>query len=253
MEILIKNIFDIKNKKLSLSQRGILITILLCKDESKKIVWARFKECTKVDDNTKLDLIELQEKGLIKWDGYKSAKKKVDEMGINPDVIECINFLNNLYGTTYKHTTEANVKDLRNRLKEEGKENVKKVIANRYEVWKNDSFMKKYLTPTTIFRASKFPKYLEEALRTKIGESIMTANKLDLKKGDLFTLDHIDFINKNDTYDIKEYVCNVYGNKKGSGIDRSLYGYDLVSLIKKQERIKKRNGTQERVYAYEPK
>ena len=101
----------------------------------------------------------------IEWSGYKKTSQLIKQELITPDVRECIIFFNLLCKRNFDFTSLETTKSLRNRLLDHSVEDIKLVISNRYIAWKDDSTMSPHLNPTTIFRPSKFPKYLEEALR----------------------------------------------------------------------------------------
>lgn len=231
MELLIKTTKDILDEDLSLLKRGILISILLSKDPNPKITWARFKETCKVSQ-IKQELIELQEDGYLKWSGYKSAKKSFEVDVWKNQRIEVIDFMNNLYRRNFRNDSSAVKTNLTQRLIENGIEDVKLVIANRYSEWKDDSFMSKYLTPETIFKKSKFDKYLEEAQRTRVGESFTTADNIDLKNGDEITLEVVEKFSDDDTYNLKIYRTSPSGELLGTGNKATRYGKDIKKTLK---------------------
>ena len=166
--MLLKSVKNLLSENLTTTQRGILITAILCKDINEKITLAKFKTFINVKEFRK-DLIELQERGFIKWSGYNRAVKAEANKKQDPKIVEIITFFNDLCKRNVNPETETQVKELRNRLLDHSVEDIKLVISNRYEVWKDDNVMKHHLQPTTIFRKSKFDKYIEEAKRTKVG------------------------------------------------------------------------------------
>ena len=125
-------------------------------------------------------------------------------------------------------------KELRNRLLDNSVEDVKAVVANRYLEWKDDAVMSKHLNPNTIFRPSKFDKYVEEALRTKVGKRLLVAEQIDLNEGDDITLDMINNILDKDVYSIKTYDLDSNGKRITSGMSSKVYGKDLKKMLKAQ-------------------
>lgn len=248
MKLLIKNTTEILDNKLSLCQRGLMVTIILLKDPDSKLTLAKVKAKVNMKQ-VKEDLIHLHEVGFIKWSGYNSAIKSIAKVKSSPDVLEAVNFMNILYGRKFDPNSQSTTKNLRNRLEEHGLDVIKKVIANRYVEWKDDAIMSKHLNPTTIFRPTKFDKYLEEALRTKQGESFVSAEKIGLKNGDFITLENSETFSDEDVYSIKTYQCDSDGNKRGSGMSCKRYGKDIKKMIKMQERLANR-GTREHIYQY---
>tara|TARA_R110000744_G_scaffold19900_9_gene52340 strand:+ start:851 stop:1597 length:747 start_codon:yes stop_codon:yes gene_type:complete len=234
MELLIKGLDNILDDKLSLVERGILISIALCRDNDKRMTLAKFKTKCKIS-TIKLELINLQESGLIRWSGYKAAKKSIEDNKMNPDVIDIINFMNGLYNRDFNPNSAASTTNLKNRLKEHNAEDIKLVVANRYKVWKDDVVMESNLNPGTIFRPSKFSKYLEEAKRTRVGESFVAAENISLKNGDEITSEVVNSFINNDTYNIKIYQTDGEGNKRASGVGATRYGKDIKKMLKLQK------------------
>ena len=168
--------------KVTVFQRGILFTILLCKDADSEIWDFKVKKKLKINNPLiKEDMISLHERKFIDWKGYKNAKKNIEKQEVSPAVIEVINFMNNLYGRNFNPNGENTVRDLRHRLNEVGVEDCKRVVSNRWESWKDSTTMRKHLNPGTIFRASKFEKYLEDVRSTRTGEAYVEAEKWGLK------------------------------------------------------------------------
>lgn len=200
------------DKKLSLFHRGLLISIVILSDPDKAIHLAKVKAKVKFTKDVKQALIDLVDMKFIEWSGFKAAKKSMIEKAEDANVVAAIDFMNNLYKRKFNHHTEGTIKNLRNRLIEHDLDTILLVISNRYAVWKDDEFMQRYLEPTTIFRASKFPKYLEEAQRTKVGSSFVNASKINLKDGDLITFEKSKQLINNDSYLIVEVKLDPSGS-----------------------------------------
>lgn len=88
----------------------------------------------------------------------------MDELNRNID--EIINHLNDRAKRLFKLNTIPYRRAIADRLKQEDVETIKLMIDYRVAEWWGTE-MEKYLTPDTLFRASKFPKYVEYALRKK--------------------------------------------------------------------------------------
>ena len=234
MELLITDIQKLLNEKLSLIERGILITILLCKDTDKRITLAKFKTKCKMS-TIKQELVNLQDGGYIKWSGYRTAAKSLGELKSNPDVLDVISFMNGLYQRDFDPKSASSTTNLKNRLKEYSVDDIKLVIANRYKVWNGNPVMESNLNPGTIFRPSKFIKYIEEARRTRIGESFIAAKNVDLANGDEITSKVVESFINNDTYNIKIYQTDGEGNKRGIGVGATRYGKDIKKMFKLQK------------------
>ena len=245
MEILLINTSHILNEELSLVQWGILITIILCKDMDSKMTLARFKTKVKIT-KIKEDLIFLHENGYIKWSGYKNAQKSIEGGTMSLDVKDVICFMNDLYGRGFNPKSSSSTANLIPRLRENGIDDVKLVVANRYAEWKDDSVMKMHLNPGTIFKKSKFDKYLEEAKRSRVGESFVAAEAINLNHGDEITKEVSTTFIKSDTYNIKIYQTDGEGNRRGNGVSATRYGRDIQKMVILQDRL----GTREHRYYY---
>ena len=88
--------------------------------------------------------------------------KKTKETKVDKEATEVIEYLNAKTGSSYRATTEANVKPIRARLNDGFTlADCKKVIDVKAAQWL-DSEQSKYLRPETLFRPSKFENYLNE-------------------------------------------------------------------------------------------
>ena len=246
MIIKIENIKQLLSSQLSVSQRGLLITILLLKDTKPEYTLAKLKSEIKIKEYYQ-DLIHLQNLGYIEWSGYNAAKKSESEQVDNSQVVEVIEFMNKLCRRKFKPDSTYTTKDLRARLSEHSVEDIKKVVANRYAEWGDDKVMSKHLNPTTIFRPSKFDKYLEEVSRTKVGESFVVADAINLTQGDEIVFSMSNNLLDKDVYTIKTYDVDPSGNKLTSGMLSKVYGSNLKKMIKAEDN----KVTKEFVYIYQ--
>ena len=88
--------------------------------------------------------------------------KKAKETKADKEATNVIDYLNAKTGSSYRATTEANVKPIRARLNDGfSVEDCKKVIDTKAGQWLNTE-QAKYLRPETLFRPSKFEGYLNE-------------------------------------------------------------------------------------------
>lgn len=250
MKINITQIANLLDSNLTLQQRGLLITILLVKDTSPKFTLAKLKSVIKVTEYHQ-DLISLHDSGYIDWSGYASAKRQRKKAEMNPDVFEVIDFMNSLYKRSFNKNSESSTKELRNRLAEHSIEDVKRVVTNRYAEWNEDAVMCKHLNPTTIFRASKFEKYLEEANRTKVGQSYLTVDRLQMKHADEFTFEMYGNILDKDIYAIKTYDVDPQGVKITSGMLSKVYGSNLKKMLKAQNNKIQNGYPKDSVFIYQ--
>lgn len=233
MQITIKNIADILDNNLSIIERGLLITILLVRDKKSSYTLAKAKQEINFF-KYKQELVSLHEKKYILWSGYDAAKKSLEKKEIKPQILEILDFMNSLYqrdfGAIGTRTTL-----LESLLKKYSVEDIKKVIANRYSVWKEDEIMKKYLNPETIFRISKFVKYFDEVRFTREGESYLNATNIDLREGDEITYSIAQTFIDSETYAFKSYDLDSQEKRIGIGVKETRYGKDIKRLLKRRD------------------
>lgn len=72
--------------------------------------------------------------------------------------------LNSLAGTNYRLTSKAALKAAHARHTEHGDESLLVVVRHKCRDWVRDPKMAKFLRPATLFRASNFAAYLDDAL-----------------------------------------------------------------------------------------
>jgi len=245
MKVNLKSVSQILDSKISIEQRGLLITALLCKDVNPKITLAKFKVYTDLK-RYKLDMIFLHENKLLSWSGYKLAKKSVLKDLNSKDVNNIIDFMNTLYKRNFNANTYTEI--VNKRLSEHTIEEIKLVIANRYEEWKDDSVMEKHLNPTTIFRKSKFDKYFEEANRTRIGSGIVSVKAIDLKNGDVLNVGNTNDFVDGDLYKVKRHLYNNGFSK--NGVSQTFLGKELKKTIKIQNNIEISGGDKEFLFTF---
>ena len=95
--------------------------------------------------------------------GLKSIKKqKFDYTAMFGDLIEqVIEYLNMQAGTSFKPTTKEYMQLIADRATQGYKlADFKAAIDRQVTLWLNDPIMAQYLTPSTLFRESKFPNYV---------------------------------------------------------------------------------------------
>lgn len=240
---------DLLDDKLTLKMRGILITIMLLKDDDPKLWYAKIRAKINIRD-IELDLVEMQKMKLLEWSGYDMVKNKIKEDKLLPKVKEIILFINNLYGRNFD--PEKGTHSLMKAVLNDGYsvDDCKLVVSNRYSEWKDDIVSSKWLNTATPFRKKMFPIYLEEAKRTRIGENFLVAANNDLKDGDEITFENSrTFIDK-DTYNILTYRVDEEGNKRGVGLVGVRYGKDIKKTLKIQNDAIKRLEKREFIYIY---
>ena len=94
---------------------------------------------------------------------HAKQAKKAKESKADKEATEVIDYLNIKTESSYRATTEANIKPIRARLNDGfSVEDCKKVIDTKSGQWLNNPDMVKYLRPATLFSPSKFEGYLNE-------------------------------------------------------------------------------------------
>lgn len=94
----------------------------------------------------------------------KDNKDIVEETQTVPTYKEIIDYLNERINAHYKHTTKATQRIINGRLTEKFTvDDFKKVIDVKADQWLSDEKMAAYLRPETLFAASHFESYLNEA------------------------------------------------------------------------------------------
>jgi len=249
MELLFKDIKNLLSKNISVSQMGLIFTLILSKDLNPKLTLAKFKTFVKTSDY-KTDLIELHEKGYINWSGYKNAKKSLEEKKQDPNIKEVIDLYNKLSKRKISHKTESNISALRSRLKEHTLQECLLVVSNRHESWVDEPIMYKHFIPSTIFRKANFQKYLDDAIYTNVGKSLVNAKDLGLKKGDEISAGNSQNFEKESVYEIKIYNTDSNGQKRGIGKNAKRKGFDINKMCKSNEYFEKVNGIKEFIYIY---
>ena len=239
--------------ELSVHQRGLLLTIFACSQQSPNYVLAACKHEINFAKNV-ADLCELHERSFIEWSGYtkakKSLEKKTKKEENDPNVREAVVFMNTVFKR--KFNPEGKNLTLLQAVFNEGYtlEQVKKVIANRYEEWKDDPVSKKWLNTATPFRKKMFPVYLEEAERTRKGESHLAAQAINLQDGDEVTGKVAETFTDKDTYKIKVYRTDSNSEIRGTGTIAIRYGKDIKRALRIEDDKEKFDGFREYRYFY---
>ena len=98
----------------------------------------------------------------------KSELKSDLSSGMTTDVTQIVDYLNEKTQSNFKAKTDNTKKAIIARLKEGYTvEDFKKVIDSKTNEWLNDSEMRSYLRPSTLFRPANFEAYLNEANRPR--------------------------------------------------------------------------------------
>lgn len=98
----------------------------------------------------------------------KRERKKASEDKTLSFRTEIIDYMNEIYGTKFSPKTKQTKEFMNARLKEGfTKEDFKLAVAGQWLNWKDNKKMRQHLVPKTIFRASNFEGYVEDAKRRK--------------------------------------------------------------------------------------
>ncbi|WP_370402822.1 conserved phage C-terminal domain-containing protein [Tenacibaculum dicentrarchi] len=169
---------------------------------------------------------------------------------INKDIEEAIVFLNKLYSRNFDYKSTSTINNLKEYLELHGLETIKKVIANRYETWKDDKIMAQNLTPKVIFSVNNFDCYLEDTKSTDKGARFLSIEENNIKEGEEITEAIASTFTDDEVYSMKVYRCDTNGNRIGNGVPRKSYGKDIKRMINIQQNNKKR-GQQESIYIFD--
>ena len=230
MKIIIKHLETILTDPLSTFDRGVLITAILTKDDDPAIAFAKFKAKIKYNREVKKSLLKLHDNDYIIFSQYDKVKAMLNKTKDLETAGLVIDFYNNLLNKNVSKTSVSSTRHLLARLKEFSVEDCKLVIANRYDRWHDDDFMKQYLTLETIFSPSKFEKYLDDARTSGKGEGTKNIIKLKIKQGEEITPKKVTTFNDKDTYNVK--ISSVEGGKPKSSIIRPYQGKGLKIAVK---------------------
>ena len=130
------------------------------RDRDLKDIYSRADSTACVESDT--ESVQDESKGEPRTEQPKKPKK-AKETKADTDATEVIDYLNTKTGSSYRATTEANIKPIRARLNDGFTvEDCKKVIDTKSGQWLNNPDMVKYLRPATLFSPSKFEGYLNE-------------------------------------------------------------------------------------------
>ena len=123
----------------------------------KENIYSRAGSTVCVESDT--EAVQDESKG----EPHTKQAKKAKESKADKEATEVIDYLNTKTGSSYRATTEANIKPIRARLNDGfSVVDCKKVIDTKSGQWLNNPDMVKYLRPATLFSPSKFEGYLNE-------------------------------------------------------------------------------------------
>lgn len=118
------------------------------------------------DTNEDTDAPQTRSKELKNDKNEKKEKK--GSIAPRPEHKEIIDYFNEKAGTKYMHTSKSTQTAINARLNDRFSVNdFKAVIDIKVKKWLNDPKMRDYLRPETLFAASHFESYLNEAIAEK--------------------------------------------------------------------------------------
>jgi len=178
IRILVGSISDKLKSKFEVDENGMWFNVKLEKEIEKR---RQFTDSRRVNGS-----LGGRPKTEEKPSGYASAKPSEEPLGKPTNNLienENVNLIIHTFNTITNRditVTEERKKQIKARLKQGYKlEDFEKVIAFKYNEWKDDKAMKKYIDPETFF-STKFTKYLEASKlnttvlikKTKTAESL---------------------------------------------------------------------------------
>jgi len=107
------------------------------------------------------------------------------------------------------------------------------------------------LNPGTIFRTKNFEKYFEDAKSTRVGESIMSAEKMSLEHGQVLVLSDVLDFSPSSIYNVRTYKVTAEGLRIGAGVNSKLRGNAIKSLLIKEDLKLRRGDSVEYEYLYQ--
>jgi uncharacterized phage protein (TIGR02220 family) len=127
---------------------------------------------------------------------------------------------------------------------------IKKVIANRFDHWNGDANMNQHLKPKTLFKPHLFKDYLKDFQNTDKGLELVNYSNLKIENGEeIDNLNVTQFVD-NQTYNLKKFLTDKDGNKRGSSTKICRYGKDIRRMISAGDTTEKYNGVREYLYFY---
>ena len=127
---------------------------------------------------------------------------------------------------------------------------VKEVIANRFSRWNGDINMNQNLKPKTMFKPHLFKDYLKDFQDTDKGLELVNYSNLKIENGEeIDNLNVTQFVD-NQTYNLKMFLTDKDGNKRGSSMKICRYGRDIRKMINVQDSNEKYNALREYLYYY---
>ena len=93
-------------------------------------------------------------------------KSITQNSAIQQKAIEVIRFFNTTCKTTYRENSKEFLKNVIARINDGYTvEDFKKIVLFKFNQWNEDPKMKEYIRPSTLFRASHFEEYLQDATK----------------------------------------------------------------------------------------
>lgn len=121
------------------------------------ITITNYCEITSFEQSNKQSIDNQQSNNRQSIDTNKSDKKLKNE------IIRIVDYLNAKANKNFKYTTQKTITLITALLKNYGPEDFKTVIDIKSKEWLHDPKNNKYLRPETLFNATKFESYINEA------------------------------------------------------------------------------------------
>lgn len=204
---------------------------------------------------TDIELYEsLKDLSVVKTNNKATSSSKDVELKISlkdrvKEVFEFLNMVCKKYGHD-EFKSQDHMKITTTILGMYEVDEIKKVIANRFDHWNGDANMNQHLKPKTLFKPHLFKDYLKDFQNTDKGLELVNYSNLNIKNGE-----EIDYLNvnqfvDNQTYNLKMFLTDKEGNKRGSSSKVVRYGRGIRKMINAQDTNEKYNGVREYLYYY---
>ena len=254
------------NKKLFIDMLRLLILssgndklppIKTCKKRFTKLSYRYYNEIKELrQGRTDIELYEsLKDLSLLQTNNKATSSSKDVELKVSlkDRVSEVFEFLNKQcrkYGHD-EFKSQDHMKITTTILGLYEVDEVKEVIANRFNRWNGDINMNQNLKPKTMFKPHLFKEYLKDFQDTDKGQELVNYSNLKIENGEeIDYLNVTQFVDKQ-TYNLKKFLTDKEGNKRGSSSKICRYGKDIRKMINVQDSNEKYNGVREYLYYYD--
>ena len=204
---------------------------------------------------TDIELYEsLKDLSVVKTNNKATSSSKDVELKVSlkdrvKEVFEFLNMVCKKYGHD-EFKSQDHMKITTTILGMYEVDEVKEVIANRFDHWNGDANMNQHLKPKTLFKPHLFKDYLKDFQDTDKGLELVNYSNLKIKNGEeIDSMNVTQFLDKQD-YGLYQFICNNEGIRMGSSRKIVRYGKGIKNLIRVEDSNKKYNGVREHLYYY---